>query len=109
MPLKVDLEGWARNLPFDLGFADAADCTWANRIIWIVAEIVSFCFSNNRSSGSNDGKKGTLCWESARAKVERWDACRPKSFDPILYVERDPSAGRWFPEIRLGHPWHGEL
>lgn len=98
-PLKVNLAGWEERLSFDLGFDVTTDCTWANRMIWIVAEIVAFCFGDRNSSD----------WEDSRAKVERWHASRPKSFDPILYIERDPQAKRYFPEIRLGHPWHGEL
>ncbi|KAJ6097018.1 hypothetical protein N7486_007764 [Penicillium sp. IBT 16267x] len=96
-PLKVDLAGWEERLSFDLGFNVATDCTWANRMIWIVAEIVSFCFGD-RLSYTN--------WEAARAKTERWNLTRPKSFDPILYIDRDEEAKRYFPEIRLGHPWH---
>lgn len=99
-PLKVDLSGWEERLSFDLGFNAATDCTWANRMIWIVAEIVSFCFGD-RLSYTN--------WEAARAKTERWNLTRPKSFDPILYIDRDEHAKRYFPEIRLGHPWHGKF
>lgn len=99
-PLKVDLSGWAERLSFDLGFNAATDCTWANRMIWIVAEIVSFCFGD-RLSYTN--------WEAARTKTERWNLMRPKSFDPILYIDRDADAKRYFPEIRLGHPWHGKF
>ena len=99
-PLKVDLAGWEDRLSFDLGFEATTDCTWANRMIWIVAEIVSFCFGD---------RLNYVNWEAARAKTERWNLSRPKSFDPILYIDRDENAGRYFPEIRLGHPWHGEL
>ncbi|PSS28468.1 hypothetical protein M430DRAFT_132978 [Amorphotheca resinae ATCC 22711] len=95
-PLKVDLKGWEDRLSFNLGFEPTSDCTWANRMIWIVAEIVAFCFGDK--NGSN--------WEAPRMKTERWNLCRPKSFDPILYHPRDEKCGRLFPEIRLGHPWH---
>lgn len=97
-PLKVDLAGWEDRLSFDLGFEATTDCTWANRMTWIVAEIVSFCFGDRLSY---------VNWEAARAKTERWNLSRPKSFDPILYIDRDEDAKRYFPEIRLGHPWHG--
>ncbi|KAF7125853.1 hypothetical protein CNMCM5793_002146 [Aspergillus hiratsukae] len=97
-PLKVDLAGWEDRLSFDLGFNATTDCTWANRMTWIVAEIVSFCFGDRLSY---------VNWETARAKTERWNLSRPKSFDPILYIDRDEDAGKYFPEIRLGHPWHG--
>lgn len=98
-PLKVDLAGWEGRLSFDLGFDATTDCTWANRMVWIVAEIVSFCFGDGNTSH----------WQGSRTKVERWDLCRPKSFDPILYIDRNPEAGTYFPEIRLGHPWHGKI
>jgi hypothetical protein len=94
--LKVDLKGWEEQLSFDLGFDDTSDCTWAQRMIWIVAEVVSCSFG--------DGKGD---WDHLAAKVDLWDTRRPKSFDPILYRPRDAEAKRWFPEIRLGHPWHG--
>lgn len=95
-PLKVDLAGWKERLSFDLGFDETNDCTWANRMIWIVAEIVAFCFGHNSSD-----------WDDSRIKTETWDLRRPKSFDPILYKPRDPESKVYFPEIRLGHPWHG--
>ncbi|PMD15758.1 hypothetical protein NA56DRAFT_649841 [Hyaloscypha hepaticicola] len=95
-PLKVDLKGWEDRLSFNLGFDPTSDCTWANRMIWIVAEIVAFCF------GDKTGKN----WEAPRMKTERWNLCRPKSFDPILYHPREKNSRRLFPEIRLGHPWH---
>ncbi|KAK5225501.1 hypothetical protein LTR99_000902 [Exophiala xenobiotica] len=93
--LKVDLEGWEERLSFDLGFDETNDCTWAQRMIWIVAEVVSCCFGNN-----------VVDWEDLKAKIDKWDSRRPKSFDPILYRPRDFEAGRYYPEIRLGHPWH---
>lgn len=99
-PLKVDLAGWEERLSFDLGFNATTDCTWANRMIWIVAEIVSFCFGDQLSYSN---------WEAARIKTERWNLARPKSFDPVLYIDRDELAKRYFPEIRLGHPWHGRF
>ncbi len=94
--LKVDLEGWEERLSFDLGFDETNDCTWAQRMIWIVAEVVSRCFGNN-----------VVDWDYLKAKIDKWDSRRPKSFDPILYRPRDFEAGRYYPEIRLGHPWHG--
>ncbi|KIX96706.1 uncharacterized protein Z520_07425 [Fonsecaea multimorphosa CBS 102226] len=93
--LKVDLKGWEEQLSFDLGFDETNDCTWAQRMIWIVAEVVSCCFGNNDAD-----------WEGLKAKIDMWDLRRPKSFDPILYRPRDVEAKRWYPEIRLGHPWH---
>ncbi|KAL2007462.1 hypothetical protein VTN00DRAFT_8900 [Thermoascus crustaceus] len=98
-PLKVDLAGWDERLSFDLGFDATNDCTWANCMTWIVAEIVGFCFGGDTLNNAN--------WEAARAKTERWNLCRAKSFDPILVINRDKDAKQYFPEIRLGHPWHG--
>lgn len=98
-PLKVDLAGWEERLSFDLSFDETSDCTWANRMIWIVAEIVAFCFGDKCNSN----------WENPRKKTERWDLSRPKSFDPILYNPRNPEAMVYFPVIHLGHPWHGEF
>lgn len=94
--LKIDLKGWEERLSFNLGFDETNDCTWAQRMIWIVAEVVSCCFGNN-----------TVNWDDLKAKVDMWDGRRPKSFDPILYRQRDVEAKRYYPEIRLGHPWHG--
>jgi hypothetical protein len=95
--LKVNLAGWAERLSFDLSFGTANDCTWANRMIWIVAEIVVHCFGDKNASN----------WNESRVKTESWNLCRPKSFDPILHIKRDAAAKRYLPEIRLAHPWHG--
>lgn len=97
-PLKVDLAGWNERLSFDLSFDATNDCTWATRMIWIVAEIVGFCF----------GDRSISQWDASKLKTDKWEESRPKSFDPILYQPRDPDVNRWFPEIRLGHPWHGK-
>ena len=99
-PLKVDLNGWKERLSFDLGFDATNDCTWAQRMVWIVAEVVSSCF------GGEDGVRSRKGWDDLREKTDKWNLTRPKSFDPILYRPRDPEAKRWFPEYRLGHPWH---
>ncbi|KAK5031828.1 hypothetical protein LTS07_004449 [Exophiala sideris] len=93
--LKIDLKGWEERLSFNLGFDETNDCTWAQRMIWIVAEVVSCCFGND-----------IVDWDDLREKVDTWNARRPKSFDPILYRPRDIEAKRYYPEIRLGHPWH---
>lgn len=96
-PLKVNLAGWKERLSFNLTFDTTNDCTWANRMIWIVAEIVAFCFGDKNNSN----------WDDSHMKTEKWDLCRPKSFDPILYSPPNPEKKKFFPEIRLGHPWHG--
>jgi hypothetical protein len=95
--LRVNFSGRQAKQFFDLSFTPASDDTWANRMIWIVAEIVEHCF------GAGDHG----LYDDLVDKVDRWDTNRPSSFHPIEHHPRSLEANRVFPVIKFAHSWHG--
>ncbi|KAK7888416.1 hypothetical protein LTR67_008762 [Exophiala xenobiotica] len=95
-PLRVNFSGREAKHFFDLSFTPAPDDTWANRMIWIVAEIVEHCF------GAGDHG----LYDDLVEKVDRWDNNKPSSFRPIEHSPRSVEANRVFPVIKFAHPWH---
>lgn len=90
--LKLDLEAFSAGLDLQ---GPACDHTWANRIVWITAEVLTFLFGSQRSQD----KLSELI-----EKTESWMYGKPASFRP-LYVSEE---GGVFPEIYYTRPWHGE-
>jgi hypothetical protein len=91
-PLKLNLEAYAPQMDADVPWDDWA---WANRMVWITAEIVAFAFARDKSQSRLDELK---------TKTEDWWRQKPDSFRP-LHVAR----GAVFPEIHFVRPWHGKV
>jgi hypothetical protein len=98
-PMKADLSACQVDLDFDSVEAD--DCMWANWIVWLVADIISFYFRQPCEEHFDISR-----WEVLKAKVEEWMAKKPRSFDPIYYRYPNPDEGRHFPHIYVSQPWH---
>lgn len=90
--LKLDLEAFSAGLDLQ---SPACDYTWANRIVWIAAEVLTFLFGSRKSQA----KLSELV-----EKTESWMNSKPASFRP-LYVSEERGV---FPEIYYTRPWHGE-
>lgn len=91
--LKLDLDAFSAGLDLQ---EPACDHTWANRIIWITAEVLRFLFGPQRS-------QDTL--QELVERTESWMYNKPVSFRP-LYVSNERGV---FPEIYYTRPLHGEL
>jgi hypothetical protein len=91
-PLKLDLDAFAA----DMGDSNVPrdDCDWANRMVWVTAEVVAFAFGWDKSR---------VRYEELRTKTLFWWQRKPKSFRPLHYA-----AGQAFPTIYFSQPCHGE-
>jgi hypothetical protein len=89
---KLNLDAFSAGLNLQ---GAACDHTWANRIVWITAEVLRFLFGPQRSQD----KLNELV-----QKTESWMYNKPTSFRP-LYVSKERGV---FPEIYYTRPWHGE-
>ncbi|KAK5222239.1 hypothetical protein LTR72_006496 [Exophiala xenobiotica] len=87
---KLNLDAFSAGLNLQ---GAACDHTWANRIVWITAEVLRFLFGPQRSQD----KLNELV-----QKTESWMCNKPASFRP-LYVSKERGV---FPEIYYTRPWH---
>ena len=92
-PLRLDLEAYAEMSQTTPSHND--DRGWANRIVWIAAEVVAFLFSTEKSH---------LKHEELKEKAEVWRLQKPGSFEP-LFVEE----GSVFPEVYYLRSWHSKF
>jgi len=90
-PLKLNLDAFAPQMDGNVLWDDWA---WANRMVWITAEIVAFAFARDKSQSR---------LEELKTKTEDWWRHKPDSFRP-LHVAR----GAVFPEVHFVRPWHGK-
>ena len=79
--------------------APATDIAWQNRIVWITALVLQWAFSGNQTADR---------WRELHALLERWEASRPKTFEPIYYRKEDQSPGRYYPVVWYAYPEHGK-
>ncbi|KAF2094201.1 hypothetical protein NA57DRAFT_80616 [Rhizodiscina lignyota] len=86
---KTDLD----KCGLDRSVAPADECIWAKRATCLVGDVVTFCFGPDAGSTSK--------YLEIKQRLDDWDLCKPGSFTPVYFRERDPAAGRYFPEICL--------
>ncbi|OJI82503.1 hypothetical protein ASPTUDRAFT_124398 [Aspergillus tubingensis CBS 134.48] len=75
----------------------ATDFIWANRIFVWVADLLIFCFGNDKLGMEERARR----WRKLKAVEEQWQQSSPPAFKPIYYRAADPASGKYFPEI-----WH---
>lgn len=86
---KTDLD----KCGLDRSMSPADECVWAKRATCLVGDVVSFCFGPYAGSASR--------YVEIRQALDEWDMCKPASFTPVYFRERDPDAGRYFPDFCL--------
>lgn len=115
-PLRLNLEQYASEMEMggdELGVVLQRDddWAWANRIVWLTAEVVAFAFADAereaRGEGAGSGRRGW--WAELRQKARGWWEGRPVGFGP-LFVGRGEGEGgeNVFPVVYYSQPWHGE-
>lgn len=72
---------------------EASEDIWAKRSTCLTADVVTFCFGPDASSVDK--------YLELKNRLDQWDACKPPSFTPLYYQDRDPAAGRYFPDVWL--------
>ncbi|KAL4915001.1 hypothetical protein BDW62DRAFT_213056 [Aspergillus aurantiobrunneus] len=68
----------------------------ANRIFVWVADLLVFSFGENTFTTAQEKVQR---WGMLKAVEQKWQGTRPPPLRPLYYRERDPSSGRFFPEI----------
>lgn len=80
------------DLGIDRTCSPADECIWAKRATCLNAETVQFCFGNEVS-----GER----FNDIDHKLKEWYGCKPDTFTPVLYEERDVSRGQYFPHVPM--------
>jgi hypothetical protein len=92
-PTKLDLE----TCGVELEFTEAEDDIWTNRMTFLLAKTVNYCFG--------PVKKTMGLWMALKREVDCWKEKSPASFRPF-YTQPHGVRGEPFPAIWLLFPWH---
>ncbi|KAF2160099.1 hypothetical protein M409DRAFT_70637 [Zasmidium cellare ATCC 36951] len=66
------------------------DSCWANRMILLLAKLLSVAFLENASP---------TALADISARISKWDLMRPDTYRPLYFVPRDRGSGRHLPEV----------
>lgn len=97
-PLRTRLDNY-RNSQY---FSRSDDVSWANRMVFLLARILSCAFQS-------DSVINLASWQQMKEEVESWRLEKPITFDPILSRPRSRKDNRALPEIWMLAPFHGTL
>lgn len=78
------------NCDFESEDDSGSDEMWFHQMLYIAALVSKLAFGEEVSHAR---------WHELCKMLEVWESRRPGSFDPIYIRPRDPSNGRYFPEI----------
>jgi hypothetical protein len=92
-PTKLDLESCG----VELEFTEVDDDIWTNRMTFLLAKTVNFCFGLVEKTMER--------WTMLKGEVDLWKERAPASFKPF-YTQPHGSHGEPFPAIWLLFPWH---
>lgn len=84
--------------PLDRSLDAADDCTWANRIIVHLADVMRYCF------GDQAYDRGVATYNALLEYCQQWMLFKPMAFTPLYYKEAGSTSGDGdgvFPEIWL--------
>lgn len=78
---------------------------WTNRILVWCIYVLKICFlDDDVPSDPNDTASRSQQLSALRSFEQEWDTIRPAVFDPVYYLERDPTIGQHFPRIWMTDP-----
>jgi Fungal specific transcription factor domain len=92
-PTKLNLE----NCGVELEFTEVDDDIWTNRMTFLLAKTVNYCFGPEEKTMDR--------WREAKRLVDLWKERAPTSFKPF-YTQPHGVHGEPFPAIWLLFPWH---
>ena len=78
------------NCTFDSENESDDDGMWFHQTLYIAAQVTKWAFGEDISHAR---------WYELRNMLDRWEASRPASFDPIHFRPKDPHNDRFFPEV----------
>jgi hypothetical protein len=99
-PITLNLSN--TNPLVDRALIATSDFTWANRAVVHCADVLNFCFGNDRHLSVHE-------WHDVNARVRSWKDKSPSSFEPIFYKERSMGGAHQdaFPEVWYSMACHG--
>jgi hypothetical protein len=78
----------------------ADDHTWAHRVIVHCADVLRYCYGEDRSNNDD--------YYELVEYYHGWDSLRPKSFEPIFERPPDIDRGEVYPELWFLSDCHGK-
>ena len=99
-PISLNLS--SMNPLVDRALSPTSDFTWANRAVVHCADVLNFCFGNDRHLPVHE-------WQDVKERVQSWKDESPSSFEPIFYKERAMVGDEKeaFPEVWYSMACHG--
>lgn len=95
-PLNTNLA----NFRSSQSFQRTDDLSWANRMVYLLAKVLSCAFLERSAANS-------AALEQVSDDVESWRSTRPASFDPIRFAPGSQENSGGFPLIWMLSPFHG--
>jgi len=103
-PLRTRLENYHDSKTFQKD----DDVSWANRMVFLLAKVLSHAFRLPDSPNQADTATAATSWRQMDEEVENWKRAAPATFRPILFKPRSREQGRGLPEMWMLAPFHGE-
>ncbi|RFU30443.1 hypothetical protein B7463_g5911, partial [Scytalidium lignicola] len=94
-PLRMHLENFHNSKTF----RNNDDVSWANKMVFLLAKILSYAFSI-------DQEYNTTHLHEVSYEVDEWSRLKPPTFNPIRFLPQNKQDKRAFPEIWLLSPFH---
>jgi hypothetical protein len=98
-PLRTNLRNFRRSNVF----LKNDDFSWANKMVFLLSEVLSCAFNDSPSSSS------CHILRTLHQEVEDWKVRKPATFTPIRFVPRGRNKEHRLPEIWMLSPVHGKL
>ena len=96
----IDLDSCS--FPDHYATTPAEDHVWANRMVWIYAHVLNFCFGP-------ESERSLDKWEDQNRNLNQWQSLLPSSFTPLYSANPSPQPGNPFPTVWFLSDWHGTL
>lgn len=94
----IDLDNCQFHRSYDI--SPASDTTWANRMVWIYANIVNLCFGV-------ESERTELKWNMLDEQLDMWKENLPSTFAPLYYKPATAQSKLTFPTEWFASDWHG--
>ncbi|ETS87860.1 hypothetical protein PFICI_01688 [Pestalotiopsis fici W106-1] len=79
---------------------------WTNRILVWCIYVLKICFldDDDMSTDPQDAASRSQQLSALRSFEQDWNTMKPTIFNPIYYVDRDATNGRYFPQLWMTDP-----
>ncbi|KAK6384357.1 hypothetical protein LTS17_001920 [Exophiala oligosperma] len=82
-------------------FSPAEDAVWADRLVVFCADVLDFCYNDNKDQASQQKPVESTKdrWLTLKRYEKTWREVLPASFEPIYYRDPNRFKGEVFPQI----------